>query len=127
MAIESNPRANGSPLRPRDFALLLLASGDLRPRKRARDQQADQAGLELKRRVLDRLAALDPEPGDLEAALVRIVEEIGPPTGPSRAIAATVRDEWQAACSAPEWVEHLLGEAMRESAEEKQHGRRVPP
>jgi hypothetical protein len=125
-ATPNNP-ATEPPLRPRDFALLLLASGDLRPRKRARDQQADQAGLELKRRVLDRLAALDPEPGDVEAALVRVVEEIGPPTGPSRAIAATVRDEWLAACASPEWVEQLLGEAMRESTEEKRHGRRLPP
>ena len=42
-------------VRPRDFALLLLASRDLAPRKRARDQQADRAGLELKKRVLTAL------------------------------------------------------------------------
>jgi hypothetical protein len=100
------------PMRPRDLALLLLASGDLLPRRRARDQQADVAGLELKRRVLDRLAALDPEPAQLEAALARIVEEIGQPTGPSRAIATSVHEDWQAACAAPAWVEHLLREAM---------------
>jgi len=98
-------------LRPRDLALLLLASGDLLPRKRARDQQADVAGLALKRQVLDRLAALDPEPGDLEAALVRIIEEFGPPSGPVRAIATLVRDEWHAACAAPQWVAQLLSEA----------------
>ena len=72
-------------LRPRDLALLLLASGDLLPRKRARDQQADRTGLELKRRMLDRLAALDPEPHELEAALLQIVNEMGPPTGPTTA------------------------------------------
>jgi len=33
------------PLRPRDFAVLLLSSGDLTPRQRARDQVADRAGL----------------------------------------------------------------------------------
>ena len=60
------------PLRPRDLALLLLASRDLRPRQRARDQQADAAGLALKRRVLDRVAALDPEPAEFEAALVEL-------------------------------------------------------
>jgi hypothetical protein len=115
------------PLRPRDLALLLLASGDLRPRQRARDQQADDAGLQLKRRVLDRLAALDPEPADLEAALLQIIDEIGPPTGPTRAVAGTVRDEWQAAVAAPGWVEHLLGEAVRESSNEgKPRGRRLP-
>jgi hypothetical protein len=113
-------------LRPRDLALLVLASGDLRPRQRARDQQADLAGLQLKRRVLERLAALDPDPVDLEATLIRIVEEIGPPTGPTRAIAVTVHEEWQAACAAPEWVAHLLGEAVRAGAEEADHGRQIP-
>jgi hypothetical protein len=103
------------PLRPRDLALLLLASGDLRARQRARDQQADTAGLHLKRRLLDRLAALDPEPADLEAVLARIIEEFGPPTGPTRAVAIGFRDDWQAACAAPEWVAQLLGESVHEA------------
>ena len=110
--------------------MLLLASGDLLPRQRARDQQADQAGLQLKRSIVDRLAALDPEPADLEATLVKIVEDIGPPTGPTRAIAATVRDDWTAACAAPEWVGHLLDEAVRQSdpqKEGKRRGRRIHP
>ena len=100
------------PLRPRDFALLLLASRDLRPRQRARDQQADLAGLALKRQVLERVAALDPEPQELEAALVRVVEEAGQPSGPVRAMAGMVREEWQMACAAPEWVAQLLAEAV---------------
>jgi hypothetical protein len=114
-------------LRPRDLAVLLLASGDLKPRKRARDQQADCAGLELKRRVLDRVAALDPEPGDLEAILLGIVAELGPPTGPTRALAVSFREEWQLACASPEWVAHLLGEATRTSDKEPSDGRRLPP
>ena len=121
-----SPDAPAEPLRPRDLALLLLASGELRPRQRARDQQADLAGLGLKRRVLDRLAALDPEPAELEAALLRIVEEVGPPAGPTRAVAAGIRDEWQAACAAPEWVSHLLQEAARHSQEGRHGGRRLP-
>ena len=116
----------GQLLQPRDLALLLLASGDLRPRHRARDQQADLIGLELKRRILQRLADLDPKPAVLEAALVQIVEEIGPPTGPARAVATVVREEWQVACAAPEWVAQLLGQAMQESAEGQQHGRPSP-
>ena len=111
------------PLRPRDLALLVLASGDLLPRQRARDQQADQAGLALKRRVLDELAALDPEPEQLEATLLRIVEEIGPPTGPTRAIALDIREEWQAACASPEFVTHLLGEAALQNQEGRRRGR----
>jgi hypothetical protein len=109
-------------LRPRDLALLLLASGDLRPRKRARDQQADHAGLEMKRRFLEQLAALDPEPEDLEAALAKMVEEIGPPSGPARAVAGVVRDDWQTACITPEWVSQLLSEAVNNSERKKSTG-----
>jgi hypothetical protein len=99
-------------LQPRDLALLLLASRDLRPRQRARDQKADTAGLDLKRRVLERLAALDPEPTEVEAVLLRITQELGPPHGPTRAIATSIRDDWQAACLSPEWVTQLLAEAV---------------
>jgi hypothetical protein len=97
-------------MRPHDFALLLLASGETAPRQRARDQQADRAGLHLKRRVLEALVALDPEPEDLEAALLTIVEQLGPPTGPTRSLAAGLYEEWMAATAAPEWVGHLLKE-----------------
>ena len=98
-------------LRPRDFALLLLASRDLRPRQRARDQQADLAGLALKRAILERVAALDPEADALDAALLTSCGELGTPSGPTRAIALLVRDEWRTACASPAWVEQLLAEA----------------
>jgi hypothetical protein len=113
-------------LRPADVATLLLASGELLPRRRARDQQADVAGLELKRRVLDLLVALDPEPGELELALGRIVELIGPPFGPTRAICASVRDDWEAAAMAPELVDWLVAQALRanDTQGEGRHGRR---
>jgi hypothetical protein len=45
-------------LRPKDMALLLLASGDLLPRQRARDQQADLSGSALKSRILNELDCL---------------------------------------------------------------------
>ena len=118
--------SSGPPLRPRDFALLVLASGELAPRQRARDQQADRAGLDLKRRVLDALVAADPEPEDLEAALLTVVEGLGPPTGPTRSVAIALFEEWQTAVATPEWVAQLLGEAMAESTEGKQRGRRHP-
>jgi hypothetical protein len=109
-------------LRPRDFAVLLLASGELTGRQRARDQQADRAGLALKRRVLNALAALDPDPDELEASLSAIVEELGPPTGPTRAIALALVEEWRAALATPEWLAHLVGEAVRGPAAERRRG-----
>lgn len=109
--------------RPRDLALLLLASGDASPRQRARDQQADRAGLALKRRMLERLADLDPEPAELETALLDIVGEIGEPDGPPRAIAMSIRDEWATACATPAWIEYLLEEAVRGNEGGKRGGR----
>jgi hypothetical protein len=92
---------------------LLLASGDLLPRQRARDQQADRAGLALKRKLLEGVAAVDPDPEALEEALAVAIAEMGPPSGPVRALALQFREEWQAACVAPEWTAYLLQEALR--------------
>ena len=108
-----------SQLRPRELALLLLASADVLPRKRARDQQADRAGLALKRQMLDRLISLDPPPDAIETTLVQIVDEVGPPTGPARAIAGSLRDDWEAAVAAPQFVEHLLAQALRANTKGK--------
>ena len=99
-------------LRPRDLASLLLAADDVPPRQRARDQQADRAGLQLRHHVLSELIARNPDPHRLEQALLEIVQQIGPPTGPTRAIAAGVRDEWEIARSDPGLLEHALGEAV---------------
>ena len=103
--------------RPKDIALLLLASGDLLPRQRARDQQADITGNSLKSRILNALVQLDPEPEQVEATLEQIIALLGPPTGPTRAIAVGVLEEWQAACASPEFVEWLLAQAIQESLE----------
>ena len=103
--------APDEPLRPRDLAVLLLASGALSPRQRARDQQADHAGGALKRRVLSELIAHDPDAADLEAALLAIVEAVGPPTGPTRSVALSFMEEWRVASTTPGWVAHLLDEA----------------
>jgi hypothetical protein len=112
------------PMRPRDFALLLLASRDLRPRQRARDQQADRAGLELKRHLLEEVAAIDPDPGELDVELMRIAGRLGEPSGPPRAIAAIVREEWAMACTSPEWVSQLLAEALESPEAAKKERRR---
>ena len=115
------------PLRPHDLALLFLSSGDVLPRKRARDQQADRAGLELRQRLLNELVSLDPEPDDLEAALLQIVENMGPPTGPTRSLALAFLEEWQTAIVTPEWVTHLLTEAVQApNAEGQRRGTRLP-
>jgi hypothetical protein len=107
------------PLRPRDLALILLASRDLLPRQRARDQQADRIGLALKRQLLEQIAAADPEPTALEETLDQIVQTLGQPSGPVRAIAGLFHEEWQMACAAPEWVALLLAEALQTSTDRR--------
>jgi hypothetical protein len=101
-------------MRPRDLALLLLTSEELRPRKRLRSQHPDILGMDLKRRLLQRLADLDPESDDLEPTLARLIDELGPPAGPIRALAVGFRDDWRGLASNPEWVEQLREEAARE-------------
>jgi hypothetical protein len=118
--------SDDSPLRPRDFALLVLASGELAPRQRARDQQADRAGLELKRRVLEALTVYDPEPEDMEATLLAVVEDLGPPTGPTRAVARALWEDWQAAGAAPGLIDHLLGQAIHPPRAEGRRGGQLP-
>jgi hypothetical protein len=124
--VNEEGHSGGSPLRPRDFALLLLASGELAPRQRARDQQADRAGLELKRRVLEALAARDPEPEDMEAALLAAVEDLGPPAGPTRAVALVLFEDWQAANAAPGLIDHLLNQAIHTPGTEGKRGGQLP-
>lgn len=111
-------------LRPADLAHLLLASGDMLPRQRARDQQADLAGMQLKRDVLERLVALDPEPADLDAALNQIIVDLGPPHGPTRGICLTIRYDWEAACASDEFVAWLLNEAIREGMGQRREGKK---
>jgi hypothetical protein len=104
-------------LRPRDLAVLLLSSEELRPRRRKRSQSPDVAGMDLKRRLLERIVALDPEPAALEATLARVVEELGPPTGPFRTLAIGFRDDWLALSFNPHWIEQLREVAARQGEE----------
>jgi hypothetical protein len=121
------PRMESTLLRPKDMALLLLASGDLLPRQRARDQQADISGSALKARILNELVWLDPEPVQMEAALEQIITLLGEPSGPTRAVAISILEEWQAACASPQFVEWLLAQAVQEgltSTEGRRRGRK---
>src|SRR5260370_11623182 len=97
-------------LRPRNLALLLLASSDMSPRQRARDQKADLTGMGLKRRVLEAVCDQDPEPADLEPILMQIIDDLGPPTGPTRSIAAAFLAKWRTPGASPEGIAQLLGQ-----------------
>ena len=109
-------------MRPRDLALLLLSSEELRPRKRMRSQYPDIAGLELKRCLLQAVADLDPESENLDTALARLIDELGSPPGPIRALAIGFRDDWQGLAANPSWLDQLREEAAREGGAEGGQG-----
>jgi hypothetical protein len=44
--------------------------------------------------------------------LFKITQELGPPQGPTRAIASGVHEEWEAACRCPALVAQLLEDAV---------------
>src|SRR5688572_19007397 len=98
-------------IRPSQFATLLLASGESLPRLRARDQQADLAGSQLKQRILSRVMELDPDPDNFPATLEAIVEEFGEPSGPTRAVVRLVAEEWMDASAHPQLSVWLLDQA----------------
>ncbi len=108
--------------RPRDLALLMLARDDTPPRNRARDQQADIAGASIRRALLDRIAALDPEADALDHALAEILREIGEPSGPTRALALAFREDWLFAKSSPASWAFFIDEALQ--ADEPRERRR---
>lgn len=98
--------------RPGDLARILLAGSGGPPRARARDQQADLAGEALRKEVLNRLVVLDPEPDALDATLLEIVAALGDPTGPTRAIGLSFRDEWEMVVASPGYWSFLLQTAL---------------
>jgi hypothetical protein len=114
-----------SELRPREFALLLLA-GEAPPRARARDQQADRAGLSLKRHILETLLADDPEPEMMESSLMALVDSSTPPQGAARAVAVSILHEWKMMLDSPQWAAHLLDAAVQPTQQEPRRGRQLP-
>jgi hypothetical protein len=112
-------------LSPGEFARLLLGAEGGPPRARARDQQADVAGARLRHQVLERLAAIDPSPDHLDEALLAIASEMGQPSGPPRAAALSVRQEWEQLQAQPGLASFLAAEALtRDDREGKPRRRR---
>jgi hypothetical protein len=113
------------PARPGDFARILLAGDSAPPRARARDQQADLAGESLRRHVLHRLVALDPDPESLDETLLAITLEQAEPTGPSRGVCSAIRQEWEMARLSPSYWSFLIAQALQ-ADQAKARARKFP-
>ena len=86
--------------RPGDVCRELLAALDAsegRRKRRKRDTTPDAIGLAVKRDLLERAAAADPEPDDFEAWLIEQCAAVGPAEGGVRAIAVSIFEEWRLA------------------------------
>ena len=97
-------------LRPGEFCRGLLAAleaSEGRRKRRKRDTTPDAIGMGIKRDLLERAAAADPEPQAFEAWLMEQCAAAGAASGGLRAMAMSIFDEWQLAHGA-EWFRGWL-------------------
>jgi hypothetical protein len=91
--------------------LAALDAAEGRRRSRKRDQTPDAFGLRVKRQLLERAVADDPQPDAFEQWLFTYPESCGAPelAGPASAMARAVFEEWTLAHSLDafrDWLEH---------------------
>ena len=80
-----------------------LEASEGRRRRRKRDTTPDAIGLGLKRALLERAVADDPEPGAFEGWLLERCLSADGEAGATRAMALEVLAEWRLATSVPEF------------------------
>jgi hypothetical protein len=54
---------------------------------------------------------LDPDPEELEEALLAVIIEFGEPTGPTRGVCTAIHQEWEMARIQPDYWTFLVGQA----------------
>ena len=111
-----------TPMRPRDLCAALLGAleaSEGRRRRRRRDTTPDALGLAIKRELLERALADDPDPEGFEAWLVaRCLEaERTVSIGAMRAMALDVLAEWRLAARAPAFAAWLARGGLDEGSE----------
>ena len=107
--------------RPADVArslLRALEASEGRRKRRMRDTTPDAIGQSLERDLLLRVAADDPEPEAFEAWLFDHCREAGLASGPLRAVAGKVLDEWRLAHASPDFRAWLGRGAPSDDREE---------
>jgi hypothetical protein len=107
-----------TPMRPRDLCTALLRdlqASEERRRRRFRDTTPDALGLAIKRALLERALADDPDPAAFEAWLVGQCQlaERTVSIGAARVMALEVLAEWRLATAAPAFADWLARGADR--------------
>ena len=86
--------------RPGDVCRELLAALEAtegRRKRRKRDTTPDAIGLAIKRDLLERAVAADPDPDAFEAWLIETCRSAGAAAGGGRAMALSIFEEWRLA------------------------------
>jgi hypothetical protein len=87
--------------------LAALDASEGRRRRRKRDTTPDAIGLGIKRALLERAIADDPDPDAFEGWLLERCLAAGGEAGATRAMALEILAEWQLASSAPDFAAWL--------------------
>ena len=105
--------------RPGDICRELLAAleaSEGRRQRRKRDTTPDAIGLTMKRELLERAVAADPEPAEFEAWLLEQCRAAGGAEGGVRAMALSIFEEWRLAHDADAFREWLARGAPSDDA-----------
>ena len=98
------------------YLLKALEAAEGQTKRRKRDQAPDRLGLSIKRELLERAAAADPEPSAFESWLFQQVVA-APAAGPVRAMCEQIFLEYRMARFRPEFAEWLAAGAPSDDAE----------
>jgi hypothetical protein len=112
--------------RPADVCRALLRAVDAsegRRKRRARDTTPDAIGLGLRRSLLERAVAADPDAAAFEGFLWSACAEAGAASGPIRAVAIEIYEEWRLACASPDFRAWLARGAPSADADEPSSAR----
>jgi hypothetical protein len=118
--------SGGSLTRPAEVCRELLAAleaSEGRRQRRKRDTTPDAIGLAIKRDLLERAVAADPEPQAFESWLHEQCVGTGPAEGGVRAMALSIFEEWRLTLEAGAFHEWLARGAPSDDAP---RGRRAP-
>ena len=99
--------------------LSALEAAEGRRKRRKRDTTPDAIGLELKRDLLERAIAADPEPASFEGWLLEQCRSVGEHDGGVRAMALSIFEEWRLAHEAPAFRDWLAQGAPSDDAREE--------
>lgn len=108
--------------RPSEICRELLSALDAaegRRRRRKRDTTPDAIGLSLKRDLLERAVAADPDPSVFEEWLLEQCGAVGANEGAVRAMALSIFEEWRLAHEADSFREWLAQGAPSDDAREE--------